>query len=275
MEKCKRMLGVYLPFAKSEIQRALAYRISFFGFILGDILQIAVSFYLWSAIFTSSSSPTMNGFTKNDMMVYIIISFITAMTIGSGTEWIIGGEVRSGEIAINLIRPINYRIRLMAQALGSIFWQFIAIFMPIWITMVSVRYFTLGELPPHIGTIGLYLLSLILGFIIWFLFNFCFGLFAFYVTYTWGLNMFKDTLVKFISGAIIPIVFFPDWFQKILMFLPFGSINYTPVMIYLNKYTGNETLRVLGIQVLWVIILYVFSRFLWSKATKRLTIMGG
>lgn len=44
METCKRTIGVYLPFAKSEIQRALAYRISFFGYILGDIFQIVIAF---------------------------------------------------------------------------------------------------------------------------------------------------------------------------------------------------------------------------------------
>ena len=170
METYKKTLGVYWPFAKSEIQRALAYRISFFGYILGDIFQILIAFYLWSAIFNSSSAPTINGFTKNEMMVYIVMSFITAMTIGSGTEWVVAHEVQSGEIAINLIRPINYKLRLMFQSIGSIMWQFIAIFLPIWIGMVSIRYFTLGELPPHIGTIGTYLLSLIFSFIIWFLF---------------------------------------------------------------------------------------------------------
>lgn len=275
MEKCKRMLGVYLPFAKSEIQRALAYRISFFGYVIGDILQIAVSFYLWSAIFNSSTKATMNGFTKNEIIVYIVISFITAMSIDSGTEWIVGGEVQTGEIAINLIRPINYKLRLLTQALGSVLWQFIAVFIPGWIALVGIRYFTLGLLPPHIGTVALYLLSLIFSFLIWFLFNFCFGLLAFYVTYIWGLNVFKNTIVKFLSGAIIPIIFFPAWFQNFLMFLPFGSINYTPVMIYLNKYSWYGTLQVLGIQILWVVILYLLSKFLWGKATKRLTIMGG
>ena len=82
-------------------------------------------------------------------------------------------------------------------------------------------------------------------------------------------------MVRFVSGSIIPIIFFPLWFQKFLMFLPFGSINYTPVMIYLNKYTGYETMKVLGIQVLWITILYLFSKFFWRKAIKKLTIMGG
>lgn len=275
MEICKRTLGVYLPFAKSEIQKALAYKISFFGYILGDIFQIVIAFYLWSAIFSSSPNSTINGFTKNEMLVYIVMSFITAMTIGNGTEWAVASEVQSGEIAINLIRPINYKLRLISQSIGSIMWQFIAIFLPIWVTMLGIRYFTLGALPPHITTIGTYFLSLIFSFIIWFLFNFCFGLMAFYVTYIWGLNMFKETIVRFLSGAIIPIIFFPLWFQKFLILMPFGSINYTPVMIYLNKYTGYETIKALVIQALWIILLYLFSRFLWDKAIKKLTIMGG
>lgn len=275
MEFNKKTFKVYLPFARSEIQRALAYRLGFLGNVLANMLQIAVSLYLWSAIFNSASKSRINGFSKEEMLVYVIMSFLTSMTIGSGTEWIVSSEVRKGQIAINLIRPINYKLRLMAQSMGSIFWQFIVIFLPIWLGMIAIRYFTLGKLPPNIMTILTYMISLILSFIIWFLFNFSFGLAAFVVTYMWGLTMFKETIVKFVSGSIIPILFFPLWFQKILSFLPFGSINYTPVMIYLNKYNSYQTIKVLGIQVVWVIILFILSNFFWNKATKRLSILGG
>lgn len=275
METLKRSLGVYVPFAKSEIQRALAYRLSFLGGILGNVLQILIACYLWTAIFASTTATSLNGFTKNDMIIYIIFSTLTAMTIGGGTEWIIGGEVQSGEIAINLIRPINYQARLLSQAFGRITWQFTTVFVPIWVGLTIFQYFTSGKLPPHIGTIFIYFVSLFFSFIIWFFFNFCFGLLSFYVTYIWGLNVLKNAVVRFVSGFVIPIVFFPVWFQRIITFLPFASTNYTPVMIYLNKYSASETLKVLLIQVLWIIILYVCSVFFWRKATKKLTIMGG
>lgn len=275
MENLKLSLGVYVPFGKSEIQRALAYRLSFFSGILWNVFQILIACYLWTAIFGSTTATVINGFTRNDMISYIIFSTLTSMTIGSGIEWIIGGEVQSGEIAINLIRPINYQVRLLSHALGRIVWQFTTTFIPVWVGMTVYQYVTSGKLPPNIGTIFTYFLSLFLSFLIWFLFNFCFGLLAFYVTYIWGLNVFKNAVVRFISGSVIPIVFFPGWFQKLLAFLPFGSTNYTPVMIYLNKYTASETLKVLLIQMLWIIILFVFSRFFWRTATKKLTIMGG
>ena len=275
MESSKRRIGVYIPFAKSEIQRALAYRLSFFAFILGDILQISVALYLWNAIFNSSSGTVINGFTKTQMLTYVVISFITVMSIGSGTEWIVGGEVQSGEIAINLIRPINYQIRLLFQALGSLFWQTIAISLPLWFVQTFVFYFSFGQPLPSLANIALYLVSLVMSFLIWFLFNFCFGLMAFYVTYMWGFNMFKETLIRFLSGAIIPLMFFPMWLQRLMSFFPFGSINYTPVMLYLGKFKGNEALKVLGVQLLWVVLLFVLSNVLWKKAINKLTIMGG
>lgn len=275
METWKRSLSVYVPFAKSEIQRALAYRLSFLGGILWNVFQILIASYLWTAIFGSTTATSINGFTKNDMILYIIFSTLTSMTIGNGIEWVIGGEVQSGEIAINLIRPINYQARLISQSLGRIAWQFITIFIPIWIGINIYLYVTSGALPPNIGIILAYFISLIFGFLITFFFNFCFGLLAFYVTYIWGLNVLKNSVVRFISGSIIPLVFFPMWFQRVLTFLPFGSTNYVPVMIYLNKYTTLGTLKVILIQALWIIILYLCSVFFWRKATKKLTIMGG
>ena len=275
MEEYIGKIKVYLPFAKSEIQRVLAYRLSFLAFILGDILQVSVGFYLWNAIFNSSSDTIINGFTKEQMLTYVIISFITTIWIAGGTEWIVGGEVQSGEIAINLIRPINYQMRLLFQALGGLLLQILVICIPIGVVATAIMHFGYGQALPSLSNIGLYVISAFMSFIIWFLFNFCFGLMAFYVTYMWGLNMLKETLVRFISGAIIPLAFFPMWFQKFLGFLPFSSINYVPVMLYLGKFTESETLKAIGLQLLWIVLLFALSNVLWKKAIKKLTIMGG
>lgn len=108
-----------------------------------------------------------------------------------------------------------------------------------------------------------------------FLFNFIFGLSAFFVTYIWGFMVCKGMILRFFSGELIPIVFFPSAVQKALQYLPFSSINYTPVMIYMEKFTMNELISALCVQVVWVVILFVLMNVLWQSAIKRLTVLGG
>lgn len=275
MKNLKRKLHIYWPFSKSVIQVMLSYRINFFMFVFGDLLKTFVIYYLWKAVFMNSSSSTLNGFTVSDMIIYIFISNITLGTIMNNVDSVIGSEVKDGSIAINLIRPINYHIRMLFHSLGSLLYGTAFVGIPLWIGLVLVRYFSAGELPPDIVTILVYLLSLALGFLIMFLFNFCFGLIAFYVTNLWGVAHLKNALVGFFSGEIIPIAFFPLWLQNGLKFVPFGSINYTPVMIYLRKITGTGIIMAIGVQLLWLALLFFISRWLWNRAVNRLTILGG
>lgn len=268
-------ISEYFPFARSVIQRRMSYKIGFLMRIVGGLLQVLIMYYLWMAIFNSSVNGQIKGFTSAEMVVYIVISYITSQVININIEGTIAYEIRDGSIAVNLIRPISYKKRILAESLGEVLLRSSTVLLPLWIGFLAYKFVTIRELPPNIGTIVLFLFSLFLGYMIMFLFNFIFGLSAFFVTYIWGFMMCKGVILKFFSGELIPIVFFPSAVQKILQYLPFSSINYTPVMIYMEKFTTNELVSALLVQVIWVIILIVAMNVLWKSAIKRLTVLGG
>ena len=87
--------------------------------------------------------------------------------------------------------------------------------------------------------------------------------------------MVKDALLRFLTGQLIPLSFFPGAVQKIFDFLPFSSMIYTPVMIYLGKYTEAELVFVMARQAVWVVLLYFFGSVIWQRVTKRLEVLGG
>ncbi len=271
----RQKFKIYWPFAVSEIQGALSYRGRFYFFILARLFNIFITYFLWKAIFASSGQEIINGFTFNNMVGYIFISYIAADLINSGASRYIGYEVVDGSIAINLIRPINYRIRLFFTSLGNIICRLIMPTLPIWICYTIIRYIYAQELPPAFSTIIQFFFSLILSFLIMFLFEFCFGMLSFYTTYIWGLNVVKYSVLRFFTGELIPITFFPTVIRKALRFMPFSLMNYTPVMVYLGKISGAEYWKSIANQVLWVVLLYFLGSFLWSRAIKRLTILGG
>lgn len=265
----------YFPFARSVIQRRMSYKIGFLMRIVGGLLQVLIMYYLWMAIFNSSPNGQIKGFSSSEMVVYIIISYITAQVININIEGTIAYEIRDGSVAVNLIRPISYKKRVFAESLGEVLLRSLTTLLPLWIGFLVYRFVTIKELPPNIGTVLLFLISLFLGYMIMFLFNFIFGLSAFFVTYIWGFMVCKGVILRFFSGELIPIVFFPSAVQKALQYLPFSSINYTPVMIYMEKFTMNELISALCVQVVWVVILFVLMNVLWQSAIKRLTVLGG
>lgn len=271
----KRLTNTYRPFAKCALQRFITYRVNVFMFILGNIIATFVVYYLWKAIFNNSPEGVMYGFTANEMALYVFMSRITAGLIENDATYLVGGEVRDGSIAMSLIKPINFKTRVLFQCFGgtAAFSLFAAL--PLWIILSAVRYLTLKELPPSIPILLLYLLSCILAYFVLFFFNYCVGLLAFHFTNLWGISQIQGAVIEFFSGTLIPLVFFPHWLQSALKFVPFSSMNYTPIMIYLGKLKGYELINSLLVQVVWIVILAFLSKWMWNRSLKKLTILGG
>ena len=193
-------------------------------FMFGDGLMLAVTYYLWKAIYSSTSDKLLNGFTLNEMIIYVFISFLTA-----------------------LILAFTVTVIMFYKFFGFI----------------------------SIGRILIYFLSIILGVFINFYFSYIFGLLSFKITNMWGLSQIMGAIINLLSGMLIPISFFPLWAQKIVNFFPFSSTIYTPSMIFLGKINGNNIISSLALQMLWIIILFIISKWMWKKLIKSLTILGG
>ena len=108
-----------------------------------------------------------------------------------------------------------------------------------------------------------------------FYFEICFGFLAFIFKNIWGLQMMKSAVVGFLSGAMVPLVFLPEQAQSILTLLPFSSLIFTPVMIYLGMFDTSQILMALSLQVFWLGFFIILSELIWRSVIKRLSIQGG
>lgn len=271
----KKYLRTYLPFATNEIKTEMAYKGAFYLFILISLFSSFISYFLWMAIYGSAESGVLGGLTQNEMVVYVFMVYVTSSMVTVSIARGIGEDVVKGDVAMNLIKPMDYRTSLIFRALGLMIYRFLVPGVFIWIGLELYKVFALGL--PFVGifNIVLYLFSCILSFLIYVLFDFCFGMIAFFTTYIFGLNMAKTALLSFLTGQLIPLGFFPEAVQQVFNFLPFSSMVYTPVMVYLGKYQGSELLFVLARQLVWVVILYLLGSLIWRQVTRRLVVLGG
>lgn len=84
-----------------------------------------------------------------------------------------------------------------------------------------------------------------------------------------------DDVLRLLSGAFIPLWFFPTALADISSFLPFRLIFFTPISIYLEKISGVEAGGLIAQQLLWIIALLVVEKILWRKGIRKLVIQGG
>ncbi len=271
----ERKLKIYLPFVNAGIQEVATYRINWIFFMLGNALACFVSYFIWSAVYESGGGGSMSGFTMPQMVVYIVLMFLTGTVIASDAAYVVGEEIRDGTIAMRLIKPVSYNATFLFQELGNKLPTEIAIAAPMIIAVEIIRTVLSGEVQFSALSLVLYLFSCVLAYLINFYFNICFGFIAFVIKYLWGANMMKNAVIGFLSGTVIPLSFLPGALEKVFLFLPFSSLNYTPVMIYMGKYSGARLWYYIGLQAFWALFFFVLSKLLWKASVKRLTVQGG
>lgn len=271
----KKFFRTYLPFTANELKRNMAYKGAFYLFIVCSLFASFINYYLWMAIYGSSESATLGGLSQSEMVVYVFMSYIASTMVMISISRNVSQDVTKGNIAMTLIKPMDYRLSLIAQSLGTMIYHFLMPAVFVWIALEIYKVKVLGLPMVHIANIVLFLVSVCLSFLIYVLFDFCFGMIAFITTYLFGMQMAKDALMSFLTGQLIPLSFFPAVVQRLFDFLPFSSMVYTPVMIYLGKYTGSMLMLVLARQAVWVVLLYLLGSVIWKHVTKRLIVLGG
>lgn len=266
----------YLAFSKAGILDGFAYKFSALGWLLGDLVSIIILFYLWQAIYQNSPTETINGMTFKDMIAYLIYARVsTTLIFSSSSFWNIGFDIYEGNIAISLIRPINYRYRLLASSFGNFLSTAILMFIPLFIVSIVILNLSLGIGFPELAHLLLFLVSVVLSFVIVDSMNFLIGEISIFTNALFGLMIIKNIILSFFSGSLLPSSFFPDWLNSVLRFLPFQSMVEKPIMILLGRLEYMDILMTLLIQLMWVVILSVLCNFSFNRLKKHVVSVGG
>ncbi len=275
MKAFSNIKRTYGCFTKAGIQDAIAYRASFFGFFVGELFYCFVMYYIWKAVFLSSGESTFSGFTMIDMTVYLFLTNIANFLTSTDSTYAIAEEIKDGSIIMRMIKPVNVDLSILFFELGNKVIVTSCVFIPVMIGIEIYKYVTLGYVAFKIIPFLLFILSISLSYLLAFYINLLFGYLAFFLMNLWGFSILKDSIIKFFSGAIIPLAFFPDVIRTIFEQLPFASLTYTPVMIYMEKYSGADLAFVFGKQIFWLLAFYGICKMVWKWAEKRLAVQGG
>jgi ABC-2 type transport system permease protein len=98
---------------------------------------------------------------------------------------------------------------------------------------------------------------------------------AFWTTGVTGITWARIAIQNTFSGALIPLVFFPDWLQVLAAILPFQGLISTPALTYLGKMDAPTTALLIAIQAAWAVGLLLLGRLAWRSASRAVTIHGG
>lgn len=261
----------YWEMAKSQIKMNAAYSAWFWAGTISTIFRLLIVYFFWHAVYANRT--TLSGMTLDTMITYLVVAMLlgTFFFAGAGTK--LAEYIREGSVAIELMRPYDLLTKLLFLDIGEKISGIVQNVVP----LLVIAYAFLGVHLPNGGMLGalLFLLSAALGILLSTVFSLLFGVLAFWTLNLFGLNLLRNGIQMFFTGSLIPISLFPNWLQMLSSFLPFPSMVYVPSAIYTGSISGNAIYTAIGMQIVWLVIVFVVVRLIWSFALRRITIFGG
>ncbi|WP_139992312.1 ABC transporter permease [Paenibacillus paridis] len=267
-------VALYREMTLNAFRSLLAFRAEVLLFLFGQLFRIFVQVYIWYALFGDSGqlASKAGAVTIQEMITYVVISSVISVFATNDVIFRVSSKVSSGEIAMDLIKPMSFRSVIFCQAFGTNLYRMLFELIPL--IIVSLLFFHV-QLPSPANGLA-FLILVINGLILNFLITYTIGLIAFWYILVWQVNTVLNGLIRLFSGAFIPIWFFSDSLVKVSYFLPFRLIYYEPISVYLGKVTGWQELLAIFIQQLaWMAGFLLLQKWMWSRAVTRLVVQGG
>lgn len=262
----------YFALMMNAFARMLTYRLRYYTGILTYLVYIATYYFIWKALFSASPNPERFGFTFPQMITYIAIGWIQRSFYFCNIDNSVAQEVQNGSITMQLLRPVNYQLLHLAQGMGESLFRLILFTFPI--TLAVLCFFDIQAPASTLHALA-FGVSSVFSFFIYAQMNFCVGILAVWITSIIGMIRIKETLIQLLSGLWIPIAFFPETLITFFHYLPFQSIAYIPLQIYLGKVTEFTLLTNLLIQAFWCLILTLLGMGMLRLAVRRMEFYGG
>jgi len=262
-------IKLYTVLVTKEAQRFFTYRGNILAGCVTGLLMLAARYALWIALFATGNAGNA---TLTETMTFFVISDVATIWLASRYGDDIGRDIQTGDIAQHLIRPVPYHLRLVASFHSGAFSDTITRALP----MLVAALIFIGLAPPSsLAALGFFVLSLILGAVIYSLIDLIISYTAFWLTKYWYLAWFKRALFVLFGGLMLPLWFYPDWLRVISEVLPFQFAIFIPISVYLGRVALSDIWFIIGMQVFWIVVLFLFERLIWRLAQHRLVVQGG
>lgn len=261
-------MSLYLAVLTQTFRQHFAYRVNEILSIIGNLIKVSVQVSIWIALLGTGHSDI----SISDMVTYTVISVIVTNIIRSEVAYTLASKVKSGSICMDLIKPIDLKTYLFAEQISGNTFRLIFTSLPILIISIIFWEF---KVPKNLATFLFFLISVVLALVLMYLIDYSLGILVFWVKNGLYVDLIKESLFEIFSGATIPLWFYPDFMVSISNYLPFRLIAFEPISIYLGKSSNEACLRVILLQLLWIVVFYIIEKFLWKAAQKLVFVQGG
>jgi ABC-2 type transport system permease protein len=263
---------MYLAFARLAFRRQLAYRTA----NLAGLCTNAFFGYLRASVFAAVfiGQATIGTYDEQQAVSYVWVTQALIMVVQLWGWWDVETSIRSGDVVTDMARPFSYLGYWLSRDLGRA--AYFAVFRGVPTLLIGQLTLPSGLQVPGSPEAWLaWPASVTLAVTICFAWRFMLNISAFWTTDARGLGQLANATVMFLGGFVMPLSFFPDWAQPVLLALPFASIIQIPADIFVGRLAGLELLAALARQAMWAVAMLLACQLVVSRAMRRVSVQGG
>jgi ABC-2 type transport system permease protein len=263
-------MRLYWEVARRALQRQLAYRTEnlaglvtniFFGYLRAAVLL---------AVYQATSN--VGGYDAEAAVTYAWITQAMIMIVALWGWWDVELTIRTGDVVSDLAKPFSYLGFWLARDLGRATYYIVFRAAPV---MLAGQFMFSLHWPSSVTAWLGFSLSLVLAVVVSFAWRFLLNVSAFWTTDARGLGTVANAVTLFLGGFVVPIRYFPDWLQPVVLGLPFASIVQTPADLFVERVQGFAVFGLLAEQLVWAVVLLGACQLAIAAATRRIVIQGG
>jgi ABC-2 type transport system permease protein len=262
------LVAPYAAFAAKAFSREATYRMEVFTNVGSLLVRLYLMKMVWQALYAQNAAPV--GVPLHAVLTYTAVALLMSLVLELDGTRQIRDKIREGTIATDLMKPISLPLYFFSDGLGMTMLHAVLIIPALIATLFIVRI----DVPaPHV--LAAFAASFVLGYLVNFVLNFLMNCVAFWTLETFAVQLMVRWISDLLGGQIVPLIFFPGIFQKIILALPFAAIYSTPLLIYVGTIPPSGYVLALAVQAGWFAAFSLLAAVVWRAAQNRVVVQGG
>lgn len=235
------------------------------GFAIFFVLPPLVLGMVWK-VAAQESGGSIVGYDASQLVWYIVMAETAVLTVRNRMIEIIGDDIGSGRITVELQRPISVLgIRLAAE------FGFMAPRLLTALVLASGVGLALGGTPPSTRSLALAVPAVLVGLAVNTSWQHLFAAASFWVREAKGAWFIYTKLVFVLGGMLLPLEVLPGWLETVAKALPFMAMVYVPSRLAAGFFEPELIL----LQLLWLAIGLALASRMFAAGQRHLMRGGG
>ncbi|AHI01416.1 ABC-2 family transporter protein [Kutzneria viridogrisea] len=263
------LIGCYLRIALAGFRRYATYRQAALAGTATNVVFGLIKISILSAVYAAQGGGSVGGYDLTMTITYVWLGQGLLSVVQFWGDADLDTRIRTGDVVIDLTRPWNLGMALLAEDLGRAAFASLARFVPplaIGALLFPFRW------PTDPAVLAFFALSALLAVVISQGIRFLLSLSTFWLLDPRGVSGLYRVGGATLAGLEIPLNYFPSWAQTALWFTPFPGMMQSPIDVFVQH---GSAAALLAHQALWAVLLTVAGQVVLRRAVHKVVVQGG